>query len=61
MLSIPVCGVAIRKETTAPRDAPSRRSDMAVGITPHEHSGSGMPNMAAYMTEAKFLPLRYLV
>ena len=50
MLSTPVCGVAMRNEATAPFDAPSLRSDMAVGITPHEHSGSGMPNKAVLMT-----------
>ena len=47
MESTPVCGVAMRKETVAPLDAPSRRKDMAVGITPHEQSGNGIPNRAA--------------
>ena len=50
MLSTPVCGVATRNDATAPFDAPSLRSDMAVGITPHEHNGSGMPNRAALTT-----------
>lgn len=49
--SIPVCGVAIRKETVAPFDAPSFLRDMAVGITPHEHNGSGIPKREAHKTE----------
>jgi hypothetical protein len=56
MESTPVCGVAIRNDTVAPFDAPSLRIDAAVGITPHEHRGSGMPNMAAHITERKLLP-----
>ena len=51
MESTPVWGVAMRNDTVAPCDAPSRRSPMAVGTTPHEHSGSGMPNRAAFTTE----------
>jgi hypothetical protein len=51
--STPVCGVEIRNETVAPRDAPSRLSEAAVGITPHEHSGRGIPNSAAQSTERK--------
>ena len=46
----------MRNETVAPRDAPSRLSDVAVGITPQEQSGSGMPNNAAQSTERKLLP-----
>ena len=61
MLSTPVWGVAMRKETTAPLLAPSRRRDMAVGMTPHEQRGSGTPKMAALMTERKVLPLKYFV
>ena len=53
MESTPVCGVAIRKETVAPFDAPSRRNDMAVGMTPHEQRGNGTPKSAALKTEAK--------
>ena len=49
--STPVCGVAIRNDTTAPFEAPSFRSDIAVGMTPHEQSGSGMPSSAALITE----------
>jgi hypothetical protein len=56
MESTPVCGVEMRKDTVAPFDAPSRYSDVAVGITPHEQSGSGMPNRAAHSTERKLLP-----
>ena len=53
MESTPVWGVAIRNETVAPFDAPSLRSDIAVGMTPHEHSGRGMPNSAALTTLLK--------
>ena len=58
MESTPVCGVAIRNDIVAPFDAPSLRNDIAVGITPHEHSGSGIPKMAAPNTERKLLPLK---
>ena len=47
MESTPVCGVAMRNEATAPLLAPSRRSDIAVGITPQEQRGSGTPKRAA--------------
>ena len=60
MESTPVCGVAIRKEATAPLDAPSLRIDIAVGITPQEHKGKGMPISAALMTLEKDLRERYL-
>ena len=43
---MPVCGVAMRNEAMAPFDAFSFLSPMAVGMTPHEHSGRGMPNNA---------------
>lgn len=42
------------KATVAPREAPSRRNDMAVGITPQEHRGSGIPNNVAHKTDLKF-------
>ena len=58
MESMPVCGVAMRNDTVAPFDAPSRCNDIAVGITPHEHSGSGMPSNAAATTERISLPAR---
>ena len=51
MESMPVCGVAIKNEAIAPFEAFSFLSPMAVGITPHEHSGSGTPNSAAQTTE----------
>ena len=60
MESMPVCGVAIRKEATAPFDAFSFRRPMAVGITPQEQSGSGMPNKAAYSTDSLLFRERYL-
>ena len=60
MESTPVCGVAIRKEVTAPLEAPSLRMDIAVGITPQEHNGKGMPMSAALMTLEKDLLERYL-
>ena len=60
MESTPVCGVAIRKEVTAPLEAPSLRMDIAVGITPQEHKGKGMPMSAALMTLEKDLRERYL-
>ena len=50
MESIPVCGVAMRNDVTAPFYAPSRRSDMAVGITPQEQRGRGTPKRAALTT-----------
>ena len=59
--STPVCGVAIRNDTVAPLLAPSRLRDIAVGRTPHEHSGSGMPKRAASMTLRMFGLARYLL
>ena len=59
MESMPVCGVAIKNEATAPFDARSLRSPMAVGITPHEHNGSGTPNSAAYTTDSRLSRDRY--
>ena len=59
--STPVWGVAIKKDTVAPFDAPSRLSDIAVGITPHEHKGKGIPNNAAQHTDAKLLLDKYLL
>nr|QJR98111.1 hypothetical protein Prevot99_2700 [uncultured Prevotella sp.] len=47
MESTPVSGVAMRNDTVAPLLAPSLRSDMAVGMTPHEHSGNGIPSSVA--------------
>ena len=50
--SMPVCGVAIRNEVEAPREAPLRRSDTVVGSTPHDQSGSGTPMSAAFITDS---------
>ena len=60
MESMPVCGVAIRKEATAPLEAFSFLSPMAVGITPQEQSGSGIPSKAAKSTENRLSRERYL-
>lgn len=49
----------MRNETVAPLDAPSRRKDIAVGITPQEHNGKGMPNSAAYKTDLMLFCARY--
>ena len=54
--STPVCGVEMRNAIVALFDAPSLRSDIAVGITPHEHRGSGMPRSVAFMTLRKECP-----
>jgi hypothetical protein len=51
--SIPVSGVEIRNASVAPLDAPFLRSDIAVGRTPHEQSGSGTPKSAARNTDLK--------
>ena len=59
MLSMPGWGVAIRNDTTAPLDAPSLRRDIAVGITPQEHRGRGIPINVAYSTELKLPFERY--
>ena len=48
----------MRNEVVAPFEAPSLRSDIAVGITPHEQSGSGMPKSAASSTERRSAPER---
>jgi hypothetical protein len=50
---IPDSGVEIKKDSTAPLDAPFFLNDMAVGITPHEHRGRGIPNKAAKSTDRK--------
>ena len=50
----------IRNEVDEARDAPLLRSDTAVGSTPHEHSGNGMPNSAAFATERQSLPAKCL-
>ncbi len=60
MESMPVCGVAMRNEATAPFEAPSFLSPTAVGMTPHEQSGNGMPSNAAHSTESLLSRDRYL-
>src|SRR6266511_3337856 len=45
----------MRKETVAPRVAPWRARPSAVGRTPHEQSGSGVPMAEAHRTE-RILP-----
>ena len=59
--STPVCGVAIRKEVVAALDAPWRLNETAVGKTPQEHSGKGMPIAAAFTTDFHPFPERCLV
>lgn len=58
MLSTPVCGVAIKNEVADAREAPLLRSDTAVGSTPHEHNGNGMPNAAALIIAPHPLPAK---
>ena len=48
MLSTPVCGVLITNAAVGPLPAPCLRSDAPSGITPHEHTGSGMPSATAF-------------
>lgn len=56
MESTPVCGVAIRKDVDAALEAPPRCIAMAVGRTPQEQRGNGMPNRAALTTGRMPLP-----
>src|SRR3990167_2096980 len=49
--STPVSGVDIKNESVAPFEAPLLRNDIAVGKTPHEHNGNGMPKRAARNTD----------
>jgi hypothetical protein len=51
--STPVEGVEIKKETVAPRLAPSFRRAIAVGITPQEQIGRGIPKSVAQRTDLK--------
>ena len=46
---------------TEPREAPSLRSDIAVGITPQEHKGRGIPNNVAFRTDLNELSPRNLL
>lgn len=52
MESIPVCGVEIRKEFVLPLEAPFLKSEIPVGITPHEQSGMGTPSKLAFNAAA---------
>src|SRR5204863_3151731 len=49
--STPISGVEMRKDTVAPRVAPCRESPMAVGGTPQEQKGSGVPIAEAQRTD----------
>jgi hypothetical protein len=48
--STPVCGVLIKKPTVAPLLAPSFFRPIPVGMTPHEHNGSGTPMATDFRT-----------
>ena len=58
MLSTPVWGVAMRNEVLAAHEAPLRLRATAVGSTPQEHNGSGMPKAAAVATERSPVPAK---
>jgi hypothetical protein len=49
--STPVSGVEMRKERVAPFVAPLFFSESAVGTTPHEQSGSGIPIIEAFKAD----------
>ena len=51
MESTPTSGVVMRNETVAPFVAPWRESASAVGSTPQEQSGSGVPMAEAHRTD----------
>ena len=51
MESTPVIGVDMRKESVAPLLAPDFFMEVASGMTPHEQTGRGIPNMVDFMTE----------
>ncbi len=53
MESTPDSGVEIKKAVVAPLLAPCLRSDTAVGSTPHDHNGIGMPKKADFITDLK--------
>ena len=58
ILSIPVCGVEMRKEVEAALEAPLRRMAIAVGSTPQEQRGKGIPIAADLMTDFQPIPDR---
>ena len=53
ILSIPVCGVATKKDIIEPLLAPCLFNDAETGMTPHEHKGIGTPKSDAFETEEK--------
>ena len=48
----------MRNEVEAAREAPLRRKATAVGSTPHEHKGKGIPKAAAVATDRSPVPAR---
>ena len=50
--SKPVAGVPTKNERVALRLAPYFLKDAATGMTPHEHSGNGIPKMVAFKIDA---------
>jgi hypothetical protein len=60
MLSTPVSGVEMRKETVAPRPAPLLRNAHAAGNTLQLQRGIGAPSSAAFNTDPKPRPPRCL-
>ena len=57
-LSTPICGVAMKNAPVAPLPAPSSRKAVAMGITPQEQTGNGIPTRTALSTAVKPLPPR---
>ena len=51
MLSTPVWGVDNKNDEIEAFDAPCFFNDADTGITEHEHSGRGIPKIAALKTE----------
>jgi len=58
--STPVSGVEIKKDTVDSLDAPSFLKPTAVGITPQEHKGKGVPIKLALRIDPKLLLPRCL-
>jgi hypothetical protein len=52
--STPDSGVEIKKAEVEAFEAPALRSVTAVGMTEHEHRGSGTPTAAALKTVLRF-------
>tara|TARA_B100001250_G_C19368862_1_gene601009 strand:+ start:337 stop:645 length:309 start_codon:yes stop_codon:yes gene_type:complete len=59
ILSIPVCGVEIKKEVAEALLAPCFLKYAVTGITPHEHRGIGTPNKEAKNIDLKFCLPKY--